>query len=111
MSANRVRIAAAAFSLAAVTASASPLQINEAGFDNPATVYSESHALARTSGSAFPWSVNEAGFDNPAIIYSEPRVFARTGGSPFPWTVNEAGPYVAELAPSTDAAAMRTARK
>ena len=107
MSANRVSIAVAAFSLAAVTASASPLQINEAGFDNPATVYPKSHAVSP----AVPWTVAEAGFDNPATVYPAPRVFARTSGSPFPMSVNEAGPYVAEPAPAVEDSSVRAARR
>ena len=111
MSANLVRISIAAFSFAAVTASASPLQINEAGFDNPATVYPEVRADIRSSGSAFPWTVNESGFDNPATVYSGSHALAGASGSPFPWTVNEAGPYVAELESFGGDGALRTARR
>lgn len=111
MSSNRVAIAAA-FALASAGALASPpLQINESGCDNPATVYPERDMTVRSSGSAFPWAINEAGFDNPATVYPQMRHFAGSSGSPFPWAVNEAGPYVAESAPSINDGSVHTARR
>jgi hypothetical protein len=111
MSSNRLAIAAV-FALASTSAFASPpLQINEAGCDNPATVFPERDMTVQSSGSAFPWAINEAGFDNPATVYPQMRNFARSSGSPFPWSVNEAGPYVAESAPSSNDNVIHTVRR
>lgn len=108
---------AAALSLAAFGASASPfpVQVNEAGFDNPAAMaYAEQNrpAVSSTTESPFPVSVNEAGFDNSAAIaYAAERIvpIASNTGSPFPWSVNEAGPYVAEADDTVASTFVRTA--
>lgn len=111
MLSNRSAIVAV-FALASATAFASPpLQINEAGFDNPATVLPERDLTVQSSGSAFPWTVDEAGFDNPAIVYPKMRSFARSSGSPYPMAVNEAGPYVPEAELSSDDHAIHTVRR
>ena len=71
-------------------------------------------AASIASASPFPWTVNESGFDNPAAMaYAEqhPAKVTASSESPFPWTVNESGPYVAEAAPSVASTSLRTAGK
>ena len=110
-------VAAAALSLAASIASASPFPwtVNESGFDNPAAMaYAEQHPakVTASSESPFPWTVNESGFDNPAAMaYAEqhPAKVTASSESPFPWTVNESGPYVPEETEAAAPASLRTA--
>ena len=69
-------------------------------------------AASIASASPFPWTVNESGFDNPAAMaYAEqhPAKVTASSESPFPWTVNESGPYVPEETEAAAPASLRTA--